>query len=41
MAYYAVDKNGCGHIYSGIPVRNLEEESWYSPGEFAEDLHGI
>lgn len=40
MAYYAVDKDGCGHIYSGIPVRNLEEESWHSPGEFAEDLHG-
>lgn len=40
MAYYAVDKNGCGHIYSDIPVRNLEEGLWRSPGGFAEDLHG-
>lgn len=40
MAYYAVDKDGRGRIYSGIPARNIEEKSWYSPGEFAEDLHG-
>lgn len=40
MAYYAVDKDGYGYIYSDIPVRDHEKGSWELPGGYVEGLNG-
>lgn len=40
MAYYAVDKDGYGYIYSDIPVRNHERGSWFLSGGYAVGLRG-
>lgn len=40
MAYYAVDKDGYGYIYSDIPVRNHERGSWCLSGGYAVGLRG-
>lgn len=40
MAYYAVDKDGYGYIYSDIPVRNHEKGSWELLGGCVEGLNG-
>lgn len=42
MAYYAVDKDGCGYIYSDIPVRDCKKGSWLLPegGRCVEGLNG-
>lgn len=40
MAYYAVDKDGYGYIYSDIPVRNHEKGSWELLGGYVEGLNG-
>lgn len=42
MAYYAVDKDGYGYIYSDIPVRDNKKGSWLLPekGRIVEGLNG-
>ena len=40
MAYYAVDKDGYGYIYSDIPVRNHEKGSWCLSGGYKVGLRG-
>ena len=40
MAYYAVDDNGAGYVYSDIPVRNIEQRVWELPGGNMESLEG-
>lgn len=40
MAYYAVNKDGYGYIYSDIPVRNHERGSWCLSGGYAVGLRG-
>lgn len=42
MAYYAVDKDGYGYIYSDIPVKDNKKGSWILPekGRIVEGLNG-
>lgn len=40
MAYYAVDRDGIGYIYSDVPTRNYEKESWDLSGGYTETLLG-
>jgi hypothetical protein len=43
MAYYAVDKDGYGYIYSDIPVRDNKKGSWLLPekGTFNGELKQV